>query len=375
MEKDAIRKLYIEPTARCNLNCAMCPRNAWFDEEIGEMEQDLFLKLIDQAKEIPTLETIFFGGVAEPMSNPSIYNMVERAKSLNVRVELITNGSYLNKDSIEKLLRSGLDMLWVSVDTAHADSIAEDGAENIDSLKEMEAKLLVFNIQKRKINPQAELGIAFVAMKSNMDELPEIIRMGQAARASEIKISNVIPYNKAMEDEMLYVRSLTAVRFKENYGKLKRTLIHLPVMDFELLDKDLLSSILNSDHALQIGESGIFRKTEHCRFVQNGNLFVRWDGEVSPCIALLHNNVTYLHGDERKIKHFSFGNVKMEHLLAIWDSDEYLNFRKRVIEFSFSPCTICGGCNYTESNEEDCFGNSFPTCGGCLWPEGFAQCP
>lgn len=364
MEKPAIRKLYIEPTARCNLNCVMCPRNAWFDEEMGEMEEDLFLKLIEQAKEIPTLETIFFGGVAEPMSHPAIYTMVEMAKSVDVKVELITNGSYLNKDSIEKLLRSGLDMLWVSVDAAHT-----------NSLKEMEEKLMLFNFQRRKLNPRAELGIAFVAMKSNMEELPEIIRMGQAARASEIKISNVIPYNKAMEDEMLYVRSLTAVRFKENYGKLKRTLINLPVMDFELLDKDLLSSILNSDHALQIGESGIFRKTEHCRFVQNGNLFVRWDGEVSPCIALLHNNVTYLHGDERRIKHYSFGNVKMEHLLAIWNSDEYLNFRKRVIEFSFSPCTICGGCNYTESNEEDCFGNPFPTCGGCLWSEGFAQCP
>jgi hypothetical protein len=29
----------------------------------------------------------------------------------------------------------------------------------------------------------------------------------------------------------------------------------------------------------------------------------------------------------------------------------------------------------TESNQEDCFGNTFPTCGGCLWAQGFIRCP
>jgi len=26
-------------------------------------------------------------------------------------------------------------------------------------------------------------------------------------------------------------------------------------------------------------------------------------------------------------------------------------------------------------NLEDCFGNSAPTCGGCLWAQGLIQCP
>jgi hypothetical protein len=28
-----------------------------------------------------------------------------------------------------------------------------------------------------------------------------------------------------------------------------------------------------------------------------------------------------------------------------------------------------------ESNEEDCYGNTFPVCGGCLWAQGVIQCP
>ena len=29
-----LRKLYIEPTTKCNLNCKMCFRHSWFDEPI-----------------------------------------------------------------------------------------------------------------------------------------------------------------------------------------------------------------------------------------------------------------------------------------------------------------------------------------------------
>jgi hypothetical protein len=38
-------------------------------------------------------------------------------------------------------------------------------------------------------------------------------------------------------------------------------------------------------------------------------------------------------------------------------------YRQTVQAFDFSPCTIYGGCDLSEFNEEDCFGNSFPTFG------------
>jgi hypothetical protein len=46
-----------------------------------------------------------------------------------------------------------------------------------------------------------------------------------------------------------------------------------------------------------------------------------------------------------------------------------------VIAFDFSPCVHCGGCEWAESNEMDCFGNSFPVCGDCLWARGVILCP
>ena len=38
---DCLKKLYIEPTARCNLRCKMCFRNSWKNEIIGDMRPRL----------------------------------------------------------------------------------------------------------------------------------------------------------------------------------------------------------------------------------------------------------------------------------------------------------------------------------------------
>jgi hypothetical protein len=66
----------------------------------------------------------------------------------------------------------------------------------------------------------------------------------------------------------------------------------------------------------------------------------------------------------------------MEHILCdLWNTKEHVAFRERVHNYDFPPCTMCGSCELSENNESDCFGNNFPTCGGCLWAQGIIQCP
>jgi hypothetical protein len=109
------------------------------------------------------------------------------------------------------------------------------------------------------------------------------------------------------------------------------------------------------------------------RFIQQGCAVVGWDGQVAPCLGLLHPYTTYLHGYERHIRAYSLGDVANCSLSEIWRAPEYVAFRERVAAFGFSPCTLCGGCDDLEANETDCFGSSFPACGGCLWAQGLIQ--
>ncbi len=105
-----------------------------------------------------------------------------------------------------------------------------------------------------------------------------------------------------------------------------------------------------------------------------GAAAVAWDGGVSPCIALMHSYRCYVMGRQKDIRRYTLGNIADEPLPTIWEREEYRRFRTRVQRFDFSPCTDCGGCNLAETNEEDCFGNSFPVCGDCLWARGVLRC-
>ena len=46
-----------------------------------------------------------------------------------------------------------------------------------------------------------------------------------------------------------------------------------------------------------------------------------------------------------------------------------------IVAFGVSVAVICGGCDLSVANGEDCLGNQFPVCGGCLWAQGVARCP
>ena len=89
----------------------------------------------------------------------------------------------------------------------------------------------------------------------------------------------------------------------------------------------------------------------------------------------MHTHESYLDDNLRKTQAVVFGNVNDKRLTEIWNDPDYLALRERLQDFDFSPCTFCNSCEMAESNEGDCFGNIRPACGGCLWAQGFIQCP
>jgi hypothetical protein len=148
-------------------------------------------------------------------------------------------------------------------------------------------------------------------------------------------------------------------------------------LDITAATKEALYGLLRSNKNISMLGRQVNQTTRSCRFVRERCTFVRWDGAVSPCMGLLHSHVAYRSPAQppRRVSAYQPGSINERTLKEIWDSEEYRAFRDRVDEFDFSPCAVCGGCDYSETNEQDCFGNGFPTCGGCLWAQGVIQCP
>lgn len=364
-------RLYIEPTTRCNLSCRTCVRQEW-DEPKGDMDMRLFDRLLGQLREFSVLRSVMFGGFGEPTTHNDILHMVGAVKSLGLRAELTTNGTLLDRAMLAGLLAARLDTLWVSFDgTGQAcfDAI-RDGAD----FNGVVQNLATLQALQERSGHKIELGIAFVAMRSNVGDLAHLPRLARAVGAKRVSVSNVLPYTWDMQAEML----CPGVLSNSGSGSGARDItVSLPFLDLNDDTKDPLFGLLRSGASLSVLSNNIGQLARQCRFIKDRCTFVRWDGAVSPCMGLLHSHVAYTKRTqaERRVKAYSLGDVVRDTLPDIWQSAEYRGFRERVNAFDFSPCSACGGCQYSETNEADCIGNTFPTCGGCLWARGVIQCP
>jgi MoaA/NifB/PqqE/SkfB family radical SAM enzyme len=320
-------KIYVEPTSRCNLICRFCSRTAW-DEPLGEMDERTFAAVVEGLRALDRSVTVFFGGIGEPLAHPRLPEMVAQAKGEGARVELVTNGTLLDGKLGRALIAAGLDCLWVSLDAATPGRYGDlrlgaalpDVLENVRRFREARPA--------GRLRP--EIGVAFVAMRRNVADLPAILDLTRRLGATRFHVSHLLAHTTEMVEETLY-----------------------PQMPF-------------SDPA-RFGGS--------CPFIQAGAVAVGWDGSFSPCLPLVHSSVSFLHGAERTTRRYVVGDVRERGLLELWEDSGHRAFRERVRAFRFAPCASCGSCFLASTNEDDCFGAPFPTCGGCLWAQGLIACP
>ena len=366
-----LTKVYIEPTVECNLDCITCFRNAW-DQPMGKMTEKTFEHILAGLKRLEPMPDVYFGGIGEPLFHPKTIEWIGRVKQLGVKVELITNGTTLTERKAAQLIDSGLDVLWLSLDGATPQTYADIriGAELDKILHNMRR---FAKMRKASHYPVPEIGIAFVAMKRNIEDLPQIIKIGKSLRAQHFSISNIQPSTEDMLDDQLYKRTIRNIAYLQA-PHLPR--INLPKMDFSSETRDALFEAFNSQCNISYAGQNWSGANDVCNFVENGTMSIAWNGDVSPCWPLMHTHMSYLHGKPRLSRKHVIGNVEEKKLEEIWLDPEYLAYRQRLHNFEFAPCTFCGGCDLSETNEEDCIGNTiFPVCGGCLWAQGIIQCP
>ncbi|MEX0973885.1 MAG: hypothetical protein WD024_00830 [Bacillota bacterium] len=88
--------------------------------------------------------------------------------------------------------------MWVSIDGAQKDSFGgvRTGAGFVDVIGRLQ-RLSELNASARH---PIEVGIAFVAMRSNIVDLPDVLTLAERLNAKKVSVSNVLPYTAEMEE-------------------------------------------------------------------------------------------------------------------------------------------------------------------------------
>ena len=201
-----LAKVYIEPTSKCNLSCRTCIRNVW-DEPMGQMTDATFDRVISGIEELNQAPRSSLEALANLSRTQDCGYGYTRQKKVSPKVELITNGMLLNEKLSIALIEAGLDTLWVSVDGAKPESYADVriGAALPDIFNNIKQYRNQYVLRKW-VDP--DIGLAFVAMKRNIGDLPLLLKMSTKLGISRYLVTNVLPYTKEMRDEMLYERSV-----------------------------------------------------------------------------------------------------------------------------------------------------------------------
>lgn len=111
------RRIFIEPTNACNVNCIHCVHDGQMTRPLGFMDMDVYRKIMADIKGWQRTTEICLFQQGEPLLHKDIVEMI-RLASLDgdFFVKMNTNGVALTKELSEALIRNHLDYLVFSLD-------------------------------------------------------------------------------------------------------------------------------------------------------------------------------------------------------------------------------------------------------------------
>ena len=223
--------------------------------------------------------------------------MVEYASSYGIVSEITTNGSLLNENNINKLLRSNLSRITVSIDGASSEVFQKIRVKSNFDTVVSNCKNLVRLFKKKIIRP--EISAWCVVQNDNVEEFEEIFSICKEIGFDKLTYQfHLSGWGKSEWDEINRTKKIEIDLIKEKIEKIKKR-GELEDLEVNIFEENLLSF---KKQCVWPWESSYISKT----------------GDVVPCCII---------GDEKVV---SFGNIKDSSFKDIWNSQKYKNFRSDI---------------------------------------------
>jgi MoaA/NifB/PqqE/SkfB family radical SAM enzyme len=159
----------IEPSTRCNFTCGFCAGRAMAQQDLPD---ERFLAFLDAH---PDLRHVELQGEGEPLLHPRFFDMAEECRRRGIRVSLITNGSLLSPERVERLLDTGLGSIHVSIESADP---AQFQSIRGGSFAKVRAGLALLTERKRERQLAEPLvGLAVTVLRSTLPRLDAVARL------------------------------------------------------------------------------------------------------------------------------------------------------------------------------------------------------
>ncbi len=312
------RRLVFELTNACNLSCVMCGRNTadfkptMFDMEIFRS----FEPIMDDVEEVTLM------GWGEPTIHPNFIEMLEIINKHSARKYFCTNGMNLKKIQ-NAIFDYNVDVFGVSLDgaTDETNSRIRRGSKIIQIVEDLKE---IVRIKKERNLKYPWINFVFCAMRSNIKELPALVRLAAEIGIEEVKVVYLTVFGEDLMKESLWGHACLVKEIFEEAVKVGNE----------------LGVLLKLPHYIGEDEAGD-RFHKDC-FVVWRDFFLGSDGYVRPCMS---TPVKFSQYDPSK------------NFMEIWNSGEYQKYRQLVNDQMNmdSPCKRCYQSSHCNWNRKESF--------------------
>lgn len=174
-------ELVVELTNRCNMNCAICPRDK-MNYPLGDMEFKLFKKIVDEVK--GKVEMIDFCFRGESLLHKEVFKFIKYAKESGIKTFLQTNGLVLNEEVNRGIVEAGVDLLILSIDAYSEETYKK--IRNNENFKAIVKNCEDFLKMKNSTGPYTV--VQMVTTKFNLNEAEQFKNFWYSKGADSVRL-------------------------------------------------------------------------------------------------------------------------------------------------------------------------------------------
>lgn len=341
MNTAKIKSIRWDITNRCNLKCIHCYT---IDNPGPDISYSNALQII--RKLLPLgVEEINFSG-REPTLRYDLPEIVRECCLNNIRVNVTTNGTVLERDDYIRLLRTGLNMLVFSLDGVSR--ITHDRVRGRGNFDKTIRSILICSDYIKCNKIPAKIGISCTLQKINKDEIPNMIDLCDFFGIQFVSINPISYCGSATEVKPLLYLSADEVmacwsRICEEYKRVN------PNFGLFLGTFPMETKFLNIKHDLNL-------PIIHTHCSAGTTLYIDPHGRALPCYMLpsMVNEISMLK------KYLCYWDIINEPAnRALGSFQPFISYARSVSKNDYDGCLdcpdvdICKGCPLIILSEPD----------------------
>lgn len=255
------------------------------------------------------VETVVLEGWGEALLYAHLIEAIRLVKAAGSQAGFVTSGWGLTPEHTKEIIGAGIDFMGFSLSGATAEThnairIHSDFGGLIEAMRRLN------QIKKEMKSGRPKLHIVFLMLRENFLELPLLPELAREVGAEEVACINLIQVANAWQES-------------------QRVFSCEPSEEVKLIEaaQERAKSL---GIALRMAPLSP-RQVAVCEENPLRNLYVSVTGEVAPCVYLYPPAPPPIHrifcGAENDISKVSFGNIHVDPIARIWESERYRAFR------------------------------------------------